>query len=36
VTGEEPDLPLSGLRVLELGHIFAGPVAGMILSNRGS
>lgn len=36
MTGEEPDLPLSGLRVLELGHIVAGPVAGMILAELGA
>src|SRR4026208_904907 len=28
-------LPLEGLRVLELGHIIAGPSAGLLLAGRG-
>jgi len=32
-----PDgLPLEGLRVLELGHIFAGPSAGLVLADLGA
>ena len=27
-------LPLEGLRVLELGHIIAGPSAGLLLADR--
>jgi crotonobetainyl-CoA:carnitine CoA-transferase CaiB-like acyl-CoA transferase len=29
-------LPLEGLRVLELGHIFAGPSAGLLLADLGA
>jgi CoA:oxalate CoA-transferase len=28
--------PLSGLRVLEVGHILAGPFAGMLLADMGA
>jgi crotonobetainyl-CoA:carnitine CoA-transferase CaiB-like acyl-CoA transferase len=31
-----PSLPLHGIRVLELGHIVAGPVAAMILGELGA
>src|SRR5712691_11952763 len=32
-----PDLlPLDGLRVLELGHIIAGPSAGLLLADLGA
>jgi crotonobetainyl-CoA:carnitine CoA-transferase CaiB-like acyl-CoA transferase len=29
-------LPLEGLRVLELGHIIAGPSAGLLLADLGA
>jgi crotonobetainyl-CoA:carnitine CoA-transferase CaiB-like acyl-CoA transferase len=29
-------LPLGGLRVLELGHIIAGPSAGLLLADLGA
>jgi crotonobetainyl-CoA:carnitine CoA-transferase CaiB-like acyl-CoA transferase len=29
-------LPLDGLRVLELGHIIAGPSAGLLLADLGA
>src|SRR5438132_4256576 len=31
-----PDLPLDGLHVLELGHIIAGPSAGLLLADLGA
>ncbi len=31
-----PSGPLSGLRVLEVGHILAGPFAGMLLADMGA
>ncbi len=34
--GTESGLPLSDLRVLELGHIVAGPTAGLILADLGA
>ena len=29
-------LPLAGMKVLELGHIVAGPAAGQILADMGA
>ena len=29
-------LPLNGLRVLEMGHIVAGPAAGLVLADLGA
>ena len=31
-----PDLPLADIRVLELGHIIAGPSAGLLLADLGA
>ena len=31
-----PDLPLSGVRVVELAHVAAGPFAGMLLADLGA
>ena len=31
-----PRLPLEGTRVVEIGHIVAGPTAGMILGDMGA
>ena len=36
MTGESRSGPLSGLRVLEVGHILAGPFAGMLLADMGA
>jgi crotonobetainyl-CoA:carnitine CoA-transferase CaiB-like acyl-CoA transferase len=33
---KEADLPLAGLKVLELGHIVAGPTASLILADLGA
>ena len=32
---ESPAGPLVGIRVLEVGHILAGPFAGMLLADLG-
>src|SRR5438046_3639720 len=36
VSAVMPDLPLDGLHVLELGHIIAGPSAGLLLADLGA
>ena len=33
---ENADLPLKGLKVLELSHMIMGPVAGLILADLGA
>src|ERR1700741_2720483 len=35
-TAPAGQLPLEGLRVLELGHIIAGPSAGLLLADLGA
>ncbi|MEP2943843.1 MAG: CoA transferase [Hyphomicrobiales bacterium] len=34
--GEKPKGPLAGLRVIELAHIMAGPVCGLMLADMGA
>jgi crotonobetainyl-CoA:carnitine CoA-transferase CaiB-like acyl-CoA transferase len=34
--GEDVDLPLAGIRILDVSHIVAGPFAGAILADFGA
>ncbi|MGR3756084.1 MAG: CoA transferase, partial [Tranquillimonas sp.] len=36
VTGARPAGPLAGMRVIELAHIMAGPVCGLMLADMGA